>query len=81
MPDLGAADGASRLLRRGAHLVITARVRAKDRVRVRVGLGLRRGDRVRVLVRVRVTVLVLVLVPGLAGAADLDGRGGAPSLA
>ena len=40
MPDLGAADGASRLLRRGAHLVITVRVRARDRVRV--------GARVRV---------------------------------
>jgi hypothetical protein len=43
VPDLGAADGASRLLRRGAHLV-RVRVRIKIRVGARgLGLGLGLG--------------------------------------
>ena len=49
VPDLGAADGASRLLRRGAHLV-----RVRVRVRVRVKVRVRARARVRVGARVRV---------------------------
>ena len=58
VPDLGAADGASRLLRRGAHLV---RVRVSVRVRVRgLGLGLGLGARARARARARVGARVRV---------------------